>query len=422
MLSARKVAPYGDGELEPNGGRKLYQRIQQIEKKVDGIEKIEKKVDGIEKILKSAKLKIEDDVDNGDRENNSFLEKLERVPLLEKLERVPERDLTMLDVLNMMWKIYGYGIVMALWGSIHLLILGAFHWTDWSDPNNVGVPVLNKNVYYRDVHLFYYVEAMLWLFFINSSLWESGVQWKPQFAMVPYALAGGMAFFSTYSAFGLGMGLGLVHLGADLVFHGATFWVMYLIPGIFAVFADAFTRTRLFNYLESKRVDNKRKARKTMKNKEKLKIKQRKSSITELMLHEDTLKKSKGKIKRGGIIVQMISTLSILIMIVSVVYLVPIVVSEDTSDGVRIFIIVVVLGLLNEFVQLMVRVYMRFTDRVVITSQNMPFFLEFGIQFVRRILLGCMKEPTSAFIGLSLLSLEEAFMRGSLAERYFVFQ
>ena len=123
-----------------------------------------------------------------------------------------------------------------------------------------------------------------------------------------------------------------------------------------------------------------------------------------------TLKKSKKGVKRA-LIAQLVVTLAAGGELALIMFLVPMIVSDSTSDGMRIFILTIVLAVVNEFSQLMVRVYQRFTDRVVISVQMSAFGLEFFIQFIRRILLGCMESQISVFIGLSLLSYEEGVMR-----------
>ena len=67
--------------------------------------------------------------------------------------------------------------------------------------------------------------------------------------------------------------------------------------------------------------------------------------------------------------------------------LTPVIISDSTSDGMRIFILNFVLVVLNEGFGIVTRFYVRFTDRVVINTQQNAFLIEMLIQFYRRILV-----------------------------------
>ena len=390
--------------------QQLRKRVLQTEKinneKFDRMEQVNyennERFDRIEALLNT--LKNEDG-------KKIVPEEEEMKSLLKKLQKTPEPEPTKTDVLIVLNEIYSYGMKLSLWASLWLFALGCLKFTKWD--SKVGVPVLNEDVYYIQAHVLFYLSIFCTFLFTTASFWESGVCWKQEYKMFPYAFAGSTALLITYLTFGLGVGFVLVQSGLNLTYLCLTFWVMHGVPLTLAGLADAFTRSLIFNVLEGYRVNKARENHKT--------VRKRKSSIAKLLINEETFEKSRKK-SLHVVLMQFINVLSILVTVSVILFIIPIVVADSTGDGTRIFILVVVLGFLNESLQFIVRVYLRFTDRVVISIQVMPFALEFTIQFIRRILLGCMQSPISTFIGLTLLSLEEAIMRGSLAERDMFFR
>eukprot|EP00948_MAST-09A_sp_MAST-9A-sp1_P000562 g562.t1 len=324
----------------------------------------------------------------------------------ELLESIPEKNPTMTDVIKTVAKVYSYTGVMTVAICLLLLFSASIPFTDWTR-TDLGVPIVDKEVLLNCIIIGLGVISSCCVFWGNSSLWESGMKWKPEFAAFPYSFLGTVGYLVAFYCFSFGSKWIFALAGINLTnYQGLNAVLLLAVPFTFGTFADAWIRSRLFNFLEERKTE---KIDST--------IAKRKSSIVETLLKIEPKKKKKEKGK-NHIVWSLVAVPLAMVTVASIVALItPLVLADSTSDGTRILILNFFLVILNEALQVFIRFFVRFTDRVVIPSQYGSFFIEAFIQLYRRMLLGTMKSDNNIVLALTILSIEEAVMRGTLAER-----